>query len=818
MSPVKLLVMDGIFKKFSNDIKGVLWLGSAFFIALSLWSYTASDPSLNSASYNVSIRNYCGYFGSFLADLLYQGFGLTSWLIVISCLRISVRAFLGEEVSLRRIQFFWGVLLIFVSASLLALYFPEERIFDSSISVGGVLGLLMTKLMIKVFNFIGVSIILWSGAAILLIFYTQRTFSDFARGFKRLLSWLNAKTDFTLLKTALFSLGSYLKKPVDWIQKRRELSEPPQSQADFSPPSEVRFSLNREVEDEGDNEPEGIEEIEEELEVEGSEDACYESEIEESDESDGEKIVLSQYQGAQSKPKTKVKAPKKVANWKMPKLDLLDDPPVSKVKVNEKEVKMKARLLADKLQQFSVQGEVVAIRTGPAVTLFEFKPEVNVPVSKITKLENDLSLALSSESVRIIAPIPGRDVVGIETSNSTREIVYLKDILQEKDFWDQSNALPLCLGRRANGDSCVVDFRKMPHLLVAGSTGSGKSVFTVSCITGLIMRHSPQTMRLILVDPKQVDLAAFDKIPHLLMPPIYEAKKAVVALRWAVNEMEKRYRSLKKFGVRKIEEYNSLVANLPKKEVLRHQEINDEMAENGAQVLQQYYYTPQPYICVVVEEFGDLMSVEKADIEHQVVRLAQKARAAGIHLFLAMQSPRKDVVTGLIKTNIPGRVSFKVASKMDSRIILDDSGAERLLAQGDMLFLSPGVSKPSRNHGPWLSDEEIGRITRFWSDQSEPDFDPKIIRVLEGRAGSSDDSDSFGFESNESDHDDMYDKILDDISSLKHVSASLLQRKYRIGYPRAARLIELFEKEGVVGPAQGSKPRQVLVNSYDSPE
>ncbi len=780
--------MNGILRKFGNDIKGILWLSLAVFVGLSLWSYAASDPSLNSASYNVEVSNYCGYVGSFLADLLYQGFGLAAWVVVFACLRMALQGFTGEEAAFHKMQFFWGTLLILVLASLMSLYYPEEKIFNSPISVGGVLGFLVTQLMIKAFNFIGVSVVLWSAALVLIVFYTQRTLLDFVRFFVKLFYWMSERVetmDFGFERTRSFFKVTYFKIK-SWFSRTRKTEVNGQKE-------EKSSSLLGEVED----------------------DIEFNKEDEITEEISGKEIFFQKKKTSKRKVRLTTKTPKKVANWMMPKLDLLDDPPLSGVKVNEKEVKMKAHLLSDKLEQFSVQGEVVAIRTGPAVTMFEFKPEVNVPVSKITKLENDLSLALSSESVRIIAPIPGRDVVGIETSNSTREIVYLKDVLAEKIFWSENMVLPLCLGRQANGEIQVVDFRKMPHLLVAGSTGSGKSVFTVSCITGLIMRHSPETMRLIMIDPKQVDLAAFEKLPHLLMPPIYEAKKAVIALRWVVNEMEKRYRSLKNFGVRKIEEFNDVVGDLPSKEMKEHEQKNTEMAENGAQVLQQYYYTPQPYIVVVVEEFGDLMSVEKADIEHQVVRLAQKARAAGIHLFLAMQSPRKDVVTGLIKTNIPGRVSFKVASKMDSRIILDDSGAERLLAQGDMLFLSPGLSKPRRHHGPWLSDKEISRITRFWSDQSEPEYDPKILRVLEGRSGAPDEE-NFGFESEGFDQDDMYDRVLDEISSLKHVSASLLQRKYRIGYPRAARLIEIFEKEGVVGPAQGSKPRQVLVNGYDA--
>ncbi|MES2857466.1 MAG: DNA translocase FtsK, partial [Bdellovibrionota bacterium] len=457
-------------------------------------------------------------------------------------------------------------------------------------------------------------------------------------------------------------------------------------------------------------------------------------------------------------------------------------------------------------------------KPGPAVTMYEFIPAADVKISKITELADDLSLALSSESVRIIAPIPGRDVVGIETSNSKRETVYLKDILANDVFWTDQMKLPMCLGRQADGESKVVDLRKMPHLMVAGTTGSGKSVFVVSAITGLLFKHSPKTLRLILIDPKQVDLAAFNCVPHLLMPPIREPKKAVSALKWAIKEMDKRYRSMSKFGARGLEGYNEIVEKLPKEKLEFHEQTNTEW-EQDARKLEQYYFTPQPYIVIVVEEFGDLMAVDKANVENLVVRLAQMARACGIHLVLAMQSPRKDVVTGLIKTNIPGRISFKVASKMDSRIILDDSGAERLLPNGDLLYLAPGVSKPQRHHAPWVTEGEISAIMQFWGDQGEPQYDVLAMRALEGTGGGFDlsgEAEDGGFGGGDEEHDERYDEILAMISGMKEVSASLLQRKFKLGYPRAARMIEIFEKEGVVGPANGSKPRQVLITSFQS--
>ena len=355
----------------------------------------------------------------------------------------------------------------------------------------------------------------------------------------------------------------------------------------------------------------------------------------------------------------------------------------------------------------------------------------------------------------------------------------------------------------------------MPHLLVAGSTGSGKSVFIVSMITGLLFRHSPKTLKLILVDPKQVDLAAFNDVPHLIMPPIREPKKAVGALRWAIREMEKRYRSMSKFGARGLESFNEIVATM------NDEKLSEHVLTNGA--LEGSYHPESfqalPYIVIVVEEFGDLMAVDKVNVEQAVVRLAQMARACGIHLVLAMQSPRRDVVTGLIKTNIPGRISFKVASKMDSRIILDEGGAERLLARGDMLFLAPGVAKPERHHGPFLSENEISQVIDTWKAQGEPEYDAVAMKAIEGSGGgfsfdgnaaesASGDFDSYG---DDEIKDDRYDEVLAWVAAQKEVSASLLQRKFRLGYPRAARIIEIFESEGVVGPANGSKPRQVMV-------
>lgn len=774
-------------KKFRNDIVSVLLLAAGLFVALSLASYNPYDPSFNSIGHGLKATNYCGLFGSFLADTLYQFFGLTAWFFVLGCLRASYLSFQGEETSWRDLRGVWGGLLIITVSSLISVYLPTMKIFAGQIFLGGLLGLGISQTLVRGFNSVGVQVILWSSAILLTVFYSEKTLQELMKGPRVLIAKIG--------KFKWSSLFVYLPRKEKKVAVTKEPKEPQvaafeiqseQTPKRIVPP--VQMNLQRNPPEEG----------------------------EEQEDDD----LVTPFEPPRRKVAIKTKLPRKVANWEMPKFSMLEDPPVSRIKLDEREIKRKAETLLDKLGQFDVNGQISSIKTGPAVTMFEFKPNADVRVNKVTELADDLSLALSAESLRIIAPIPGRDVIGIETSNSQRETVYLKDILADESFWSEDFKLPIALGKQTNGEPKIVDLRKMPHLLIAGTTGSGKSVFTVSTLTGFLFKHSPKTLRLILVDPKQVDLAAFTDIPHLIMPPIRDPKKAVFALRWAVKEMEKRYNSMKVMGgSRNIEQYNEFCEKLTPEQLAEHEKINQELDSEPGRKKDQYYFTPQPYIVIVVEEFGDVMSVDKQNVEQNVVRLAQMARACGIHLMLAMQSPRKEVVTGLIKTNIPGRISFKVASKMDSRIILDEQGAERLLAQGDMLFLTGGISKPIRHHGPFLKETEINMVAKFWSDQGQPEFDPIVLRAIEGGsvdgesdfAGASSGGGSFG----DDEHDEKYDEILAWASEQKEVSASLIQRRFRLGYPRAARLIELFEREGVVGPANGSKPRQVLISSYN---
>ena len=809
--------MTAFFKRFQQDVRAIGFLGIGLFLALALLSYNTKDPSFNSTGQGLQTLNYCGILGSFIADLIYQAFGLTAWIAVAGFFHASIESFRGEKIQFKDARHFLAIALIAFTSALVTIYLPDTKLFDHQIYPGGLVGLGISMGLVKVLNTIGAQIFLWTMSLVLFVFYFEFSIQEAAeRPIEKIIAWWS-KLD----KASFFSGWEWpklsnkltsLKKQKTEVDKKMEIKshKPIDSESSVADNLIVKPKINDEIKFDQEDE---------------DQESHFDSDCEKlfSETENNDEVDVSAYEPpARRKVIAPVKTPRRVENWTMPKLSLLEDPPLTRIKIEEKEIRKKADITLDKLKQFGVGGQIVAAKPGPVVTMFEFKPNADVRVNKITELADDLSLALSAESLRIIAPIPGRDVVGIETSNSSRETVYLKDLLGDEMFWSDDLKLPIALGKQTNGEPRIVDLRKMPHLLIAGTTGSGKSVFTVSTIIGFLFKHSPKTLRLILVDPKQVDLAAFADIPHLIMPPIRDPKKAVFALRWAVKEMEKRYKSMSKFGARNIEQFNEIVSQFNADQLAEHEKVNAEYENQGILKLEQYYYTPQPYIVVAVEEFGDLMAVDKQNVEQNIVRLAQMARACGMHLMLAMQSPRKEVVTGLIKTNIPGRISFRVASKMDSRIILDEQGAERLLSQGDMLFIA-GSGKSTRHHGPFLKESEINAVAKFWSDQGEPEFDQLAMRALEGGPsqgsfqGLSADGEaslSDGDFGSDDDYDERYDEILSWAAAQKEISASLIQRRFKLGYPRAARLIEVFEKEGVVGPANGSKPRTVLVQSH----
>ena len=474
------------------------------------------------------------------------------------------------------------------------------------------------------------------------------------------------------------------------------------------------------------------------------------------------KKLLSQLEvGEREKPK----------DWKFPPLDFLNKPPKKKKEINETEIDKKIKILIEKLKQFKIEGDVVRYYVGPFVTTFEFKPLPHIKVSKILALQDDLAMALKAQSIRIQAPIPGKDVVGIEIPNSDIETIYLREILESDIFKKSKSPLTLALGKDIVGVPFVTDLKKLPHLLIAGTTGSGKSVGINAMILSLLYKNSPDELKFLMIDPKMLEFSIYNDIPHLLTPVITEPKKAIVALNAMVKEMERRYKLMAKLKVKNIEGYNKK---------------SDEK---------------MPYIVIIIDELADLMMTSGKDVEYSIARLAQMARASGIHLIVATQRPSVDVVTGLIKANLPSRISFKVGQKIDSKVILDQFGAESLLNRGDMLFTPPGITGLIRLHAPFTSEEEIEKIVEFLKAQREVKYDNTIISIIE------DDSVA---EENIDDLDELFDEAKKIILTERRTSISYLQRRLQIGYNRAANIIEQMERMGILSPPNAKGQREIL--------
>ena len=476
------------------------------------------------------------------------------------------------------------------------------------------------------------------------------------------------------------------------------------------------------------------------------------------------KKLLSQIEtGEREKPK----------NWKFPPIDFLSRPKSAKKEINEAEIDKKIKILIEKLKQFKIEGDVVRYYVGPVVTTFEFKPLPHIKVSKILSLQDDLAMALKAQSIRIQAPIPGKDVVGIEIPNEKVETIYLREILESDIFKKAKSPLTIALGKDIVGAPFVTDLKKLPHLLIAGTTGSGKSVGINAMILSLLYRNSPDELKFLMIDPKMLEFSIFNDIPHLLTPVITEPKKAIMALNSMVKEMERRYKLMSKARVKNIEGYNAKVSE------------NEKM----------------PYIVIIIDELADLMMTSGKDVEYSIARLAQMARASGIHLIVATQRPSVDVVTGLIKANLPSRISFKVGQKIDSKVILDQFGAESLLGRGDMLFTPPGITGLIRLHAPFTSEEEIEKVVEYLKSQRNADYDTIIVNTI---------AESEMLEEI-NDLDELFEEAKEIILKEKRTSISYLQRRLNIGYNRAANIIEQMERMGILSPPNAKGQREILI-------
>ncbi|MEA3305314.1 MAG: DNA translocase FtsK, partial [Candidatus Omnitrophota bacterium] len=474
--------------------------------------------------------------------------------------------------------------------------------------------------------------------------------------------------------------------------------------------------------------------------------------------------------------------------YKLPSYGLLDSPPPVEDRKIKDDLKTNSEILESTLSDFEIEAKVVKVEQGPVITRYELEPAPGVKISRITNLSDNVALAMKAQSVRIVAPIPGKGTVGIEVPNSASSLVYFKEVMSSEEFRTSSSKLSLALGKDITGKSVVADLADMPHLLIAGTTGSGKTVCVNCLVMSILFSSNPDEVKFLMVDPKMVELAVFNGLPHLLCPVVTDAKKAAASLAWVVSEMDSRYRVLAKVGARNIDIFNEKV-----------QKETDKWFYDDGTPIKKF-----PFIIVIIDELADLMVVARDTIENAITRLAQLSRAVGIHMVLATQRPSVNVITGVIKANFPARISFKVASKVDSRTVLDMNGADKLLGNGDMLFIEPSAAKPVRAQGSLITDGEIERIVEHVKAQRKSDYDESILSLQEKKTASK------TFEK-----DELFDEAVKKVLETGQASVSMLQRRLGLGYTRAARLIDAMEDEGIVGPYRGSKPREILVNAVE---
>lgn len=749
-------------RRLRKEILGVIWLAAGLFILLSMLSYNNGDPSFNNNLRPGQIHNLGGMIGAHLSDLGFQVLGLPALLLPLTCLWQSWCNFTLRQSHFRLYKLFALFVFVLSLDGLIALRWQQVPFFGQRINeAGGAVGRLLADILVPVLNRPGATMVLAVFFLVSLLLATRFSLVLFLDGLmSRLGAWLERRRE----RKAAMKAGR--------LHKAATKDEPgPVIAAPASPPKKVPIKKKR-------------------------------GKTEETPKESQETFDFLEASG----------------DYYKPPINLLDHEGAPPKPVDRDTLMMNARLLEKKLQDFGVDGEVVEVKPGPVVTMYEFAPAPGVKVSKISGLSDDLTMALSAMSIRIVAPIPGRSVVGIEIPNKDRETVYLKEIFESSAFHKAGGKLPMALGKDIFGGIVVSDLSKMPHLLVAGSTGSGKSVSINTMILSLLYRATPDDVRLIMIDPKMLELSIYEGVPHLLLPVVTEAKKAALALNWAVREMERRYKLLADKGVRNIDGYNrkwqkeeaERLKNPPPPEP-------EPLFEDGDDGLppmpppapeEELEHGHLPHIVVIVDELADLMMVAGRELEESIARLAQMARAAGIHLILATQRPSVDVITGLIKANFPTRISFKVFSRTDSRTILDSMGAETLLGMGDMLFLPPGTGALQRVHGAFVSELEVQRVVEFLKKQGSPEYDKRILEAPPETSG--------GFDGDE-EYDEKWDEALALVTEKRQASISMIQRHMRIGYNRAARMIERMEQEGIVGPSDGSgKPREVLLPSHDS--
>ena len=838
-----------------SDIIGVVLMGFAVLLVVALFSYHPRDVSANIVPANTSVRNWIGPFGAWMACGCFRWVGAAAYVLPSLMMLVGLGCFFNPFGYLRR-RWGWEVVLFLCCMGLLDLYKGHFEALQRNINApaGGIIGLNLNQHLFNYFGTTGATILFLMLYFISLLFLTNFQLGTWIRALWDRQAALDAKLPED--ERALERRARDLKKEVSKLQEQSDRSGLGADMKPVQAPVVRDLSVPQGSKSPGGRKsvpvPEPAVEVEvipaDEVQAATTADVLGRS-PERADKSADAKTAEALKAGAEAKPEPEVRIdglpvapgagskgriPRKpkpitvastpmIGDYKLPPMDFFLHPDLTvKPTESKEELMANARLMQQTLAQFDIEVSLGDITKGPTITRYELHPAPGVKLEKITALNNNLAAALKAERLHILAPVPGKSSVGVEVPNPVKTAVIMRDLLESEEWTKTKARIPLALGKDVYGKPIIADLAEMPHLLIAGSTGSGKSVCINSIITSLLYRFSPDQLRFVMIDPKVVELQQYNILPHLVVPVVTDPKKVILALRWVVNEMEKRYQIFARVGVRNILSFNSRPKNkpLPVQEpelpLVAKKEKVEPGAEGFAVEVDEEIVVPREedivipeklsYIVVIIDELADLMLVAPADVEMAIARITQMARAAGIHCIVATQRPSVDVITGVIKANIPARIAFQVAAKVDSRTILDAMGADKLLGKGDMLYLPPGSAKLTRAQGALITDQEIQNIVEFIAKQAKPSYEMEIHQQL------SKPSSSYDEESGIDEDEDIIQQCIEVIRSEQKASVSLLQRRLRLGYGRAARIMDELENRGIVGPSNGAEPRDILID------